>query len=877
MPHIQTRTCGSPGPINVSRFLRVLVPLSGYGIQHVANRSFIPVSTTALIPSSAVRSELIDWGTATVARQASQAAEQLLPGVSIVHHACQAYHALTAAQQGDMLTALRQIPLGAVLPAFILEHVRNLLQNTCARSLRSVPDHDPVVLLLAAGALLCHLKATPDESQTHATQTAALRLLRCARTTLEGMRGLRGILAVQNPASLESALPAGATQRPEPTATRALTNATWQECNGVETIHLPARGESSLYEDSPGSAWPLPSALATPGKKHGAANPPVKAGQNAQGNVKGGTGTHLQRSYAIRRKGTSPDDRRTSIRGGAALQPRGNAASRSPAAMAGHADSAKESMQSPLKHAPAGKIAGWERRPSEPQGKDTDVHEKTLAGQTASSLAALNGSVSSFAGTHASLQNTGINSAPPLNECIEFDDIRVLSLLVRSRRYQPSLMHVCVRPEDSPLFKEWVTLPANSHRGMGLWMVSEAIHDHVPQTLSAAPVRRLGARGEMELEGTPTLSSVGTDRVFTLLTMSLLDEPLRREAGGWELLRMQANSFRVLQYTGLDGLQHHYLAYFLHRESGDDGGVRGGFLEIWSDAGGMLGVEDQVHDISITATTLENLVLALQKLTGLNYIGAPGGATSRVTAGAAGNLFVDDDQILSTRSPQRHLPFNDTLHLFAPVMVEVPGRADPVPLYHNSFMLLDNVLAYADETEQGGLLYFGLHTVGGGARQLRCLTPPDCVFAARHGLLQGVFYTAERVVQTLSQRGLVSLWHPEADDMPVRENIPLPSAAPASSTESTTAYSWPALLPARSTFTFRDGALHYVGDDGRKGMLAFEPVLQAHGTGYQLSRSLNYNQQAFAARNGFGPGIIYSEDDIDWLLGGQGYVRMPNG
>jgi len=551
--------------------------------------------------------------------------------------------------------------------------------------------------------------------------------------------------------------------------------------------------------------------------------------------------------------------------------------------MAGHADSAKESMQSPLKHSQAGQEGREERRHPQPGGSSAagradPVAGQMMGGQVTGSTAISNRPASNIdADTDAFNRVAGIDTISPVPECIEFDDVRILSLLVRSRRYQPTLMHVCVRPEDSPLFKEWVTLPADSHRGMGRWMVSEAIHEDVPHALRDAPMRRFGARGETVLESVPRLVATGSDRVFTLLTMSLLDEPLRREAAGWDVSWMQANSFRVVQHKGLDGIERHYLAYFLHRELEIQRGIRGGFLEVWADTGGMLGVDDGVHDIRITAPTLENLVLTLQKLTGLRYIGARRSAASQAMASPATNLFVNDGQILAAQDPSRHLPYNHALQLFAPVMVELPDQSGSVPLYHGSFMLLDNVVAYADETGQGGLLHFARHIVGDGARQLRCLTPPDCVFAARKGLKQGVFYTAEQVRQELQQNGLISLHDPEAGDGIDREPAPQSStlSTPATLTPTTTPDPWPESLPARSTFSFQESTLHYVDHDGRHGMLDLERVRLTSMVGYRLPHALPPAQRLFAARNDIAPGVVYPEEEIEWLLAGQGYIRMP--
>lgn len=875
MPSIPTRSCGSPGLINVSALVQALAPAPWSGMRQISNRDLPPLSAASLIPSAALRHELIDWGTAVVARHAAQAAGRVVPCMTLIHQAFQAYRALSAAQQGDLFRAVQQLPLSAIIPAAVLELLRNALPQGVDSAIQSLPEHDGVVLLLAAGALLSHLDApAPAVPQESATHTAALRLLRGVRVSLEGLRGLRNLLALPAPASAHLQLTAVDGQRRSAAAVMVPSNRTTAQGTGHAAIVIRSGGIAEWHGPAAVSAWPFAGADASPapGRRDGP-SPPVKTSQGGTGGTKNSQANGLKRGDATRRRGYPGEGRRTSTFNQERTQPRGNQASRNPAAMTGHADAAKESMQNPLKHAIGSYDGGdgyikrdepWlPPRPAEveaPHGRS-----RSPAGAVVWPAARSDGNLPH--GWHATPLEPPRNVSLPVPECIQFDDIRVLSLLVRSRRYQASLMHVCVQPDDSPLFKEWVTLPADSHRGMGRWMVSEAIHEDVPQARRADVIRRFGAAIEPTLETVPTLEPIGTDRLFTLLTMSLLDDPLRREAGNRELPRMQANTFQVVQHTGFDGIQRYYLAYFLHRESGDRIGVRGGFQEIWAGAGDTLGVDDAVHDLRINAPNLDMLVVTLQKLTGLRYLGTRRHAGSQALATPATNLFVDDNQTLSTLWPSQHLPFNHVLKLFAPVTMDLAGHPEPVSLYHESFVLYDDVLIYADAAGQGGVLHFGHHRVQGGARQLRCLTPSDCIFAARHGLLPGVFYQHREVRQALQDSGLINLGEPGADEAIDMHLVP---------DTSTTPDPWPASLPARSTFRFHDDTLHYVDHDGHVGSMVFARVPRRAVPRYQLPPQPLPAEQVFAARNGFAPETVYSEEEIAWLLGGQGYIRMAD-
>lgn len=887
MPDIQIRPCGSPGPINVARLAQALVPVRWPGVRQVANRGLDAPSADAPHAPASVRGELVDWAAAIVARRASQAADRLLPGIAVVHHACQACRALTAVRQGDLRRAMQQIPLGAMIPASLAAGLRNALPPSCAAALRSLPDHDTAVLLLAAGAVLWPPAAA--QAPAAAMQAATLRLVRCARGSLEGLRGLRAVLSPA--AGMADAVPV-----PARSALPAASGPATMPCNASRPTRVPAtasalqvRHTPLARQEAPGGAWPFAGAAAAPapGRRDGAAPPPAKSQKGSPGQAGQGRSAGLHRGNALRRRVQSGTGRRTSM---LANEERpsmpGNKASRNPAAMAGHAEGAKESMQNPLKHAAAGYADGdgYIKReeplpPSRPgdlgagpgrgRQRADDLWRRTAEG-AAGRLPA--------GGRPLPAAAAGQDSVP-MPACIQFDDVRVLSLLVRSRRYQPSLMHVCVPSQDTPLFKEWVTLPADSHRGLGRWMVSEAIHEDVPRALRAAPVCRYGGPAGPTLETGPTIAPIGSDRLFTLLTMSLLDAPLRREAGNQQLLHMQANSFRVLQHRGLDGIERYYLAYFLRRESAAHGSVRGGFLEVWAGAGGTLGVDDGVRDIRIMASSLDALVLTLEKLTGLRYLGPRRDTGAGVMPSPAANLFVDDEQILASGEAARHLPFNHALQVFAPVTVEVPGHDAPVQLYHSSFQRVGDTLAYADDTGHSGMLRFGRHRVGKGARQLRCPTPADDAFAARHGLQQGVFYTTTDVEQALEHGGLVNLGGGETDDSRQEDRPPRPPLRPdaiVAATTSTTPGPWPASFPVRSSFHFHDGRLDYVDHDGRSGSLVFERVPRTLLPRYRLPEQQRPEQQFFAARNNFVPSVAYSQDDVEWLLGGQGYVRRPD-
>lgn len=249
---------------------------------------------------------------------------------------------------------------------------------------------------------------------------------------------------------------------------------------------------------------------------------------------------------------------------------------------------------------------------------------------------------------------------------------------------------------------------------------------------------------------------LGDERIFSLLTVSLLDDQLRPEASGWNPQFMPRNSFTVMQHTGVDGDDRLYLAYFLHRDQPGNSGVNAGFLEVEVSAAGQLSITDTAHGAAIVGDTLDLLVASIEKLTGLRCTDSADHVLAGDVAPRARNLFVDIDE---TRSLHAHhpLPLNRSLDPFSPVLVQAVGYPRPFTLYLGSFLALDDTILFADANGRSGALRYMADASTGGARALRCDTPDACTFAALHGLHSGRRYTVDEVAQTLQENGLLSM------------------------------------------------------------------------------------------------------------------------
>lgn len=662
--------------------------------------------------------------------------------------------------------------------------------------------------------------------------------------------------------------PAGAANAPRPCPSCLLTSSLTAVSNMQEDLvartfpsfSAQRMALQAVHDAVRGSTFPLPGASASPRNRQGAA-PPKKPAQGKGANAHG-------RKVGLTRAGAVRRDKKLNLGESPSEQVHGNTASRNPASMAGHAAAssgadAKESLQGPLKH---------------PTGTHTSEFEAKQREEAARSVAAdvIRPAVSppptrmppGLARGRSAPVDGGRALPPataPLPPCAVIDDALVAFLLVRPGRYLPDLMNFCADdPGDVPWLRSLFNAPADSKRGMGGWMASALIEHSLPDGTETLVIRRFGGKEVVISGDTPQAEERGKQRYFSLLTLSLLDAPLRQEAGNRALTFLQPNTFRLLSHPGVDGKPHLYLAYFLHRDASACSGVKAGFVELTSTAGGQFKVDDAVHASSIAGATLGALVASIEKFTGLRYCTTAGSSSDAVTPEPATNLFVDIDQTRSLKDPQRHLEFNDSLDPFSPVSVDVEGRALPLSLYRNSFTWVDDRLFYADEDGETGSLDFFRHRMSGDKHQLRCLADRDCRFARQHGLHAGVFYSAEDVMERLEQGGLV--WMP--GQQPYRSIC-------STQTGDRSARPGPPLLTLQPfEFSFRGGVLRYQDSGGPPGVLRFTQTYSHPVPRYTLDAPGDGAERLFSARNGLAIGRSYTESDIVWALTKEGYNEV---
>ncbi len=847
--------------------LRSLLPAAGsLQLRQVCNRA--PPQERPRLPSSAVCRELVSWGGDILLRRAVQAGARTWPELTHVYAASRIVLALCAVHRGEFAAASAQLPWAALAPPQVLAWARATLQGLLPQWVMLGLDNDPTLALLAAVALLHELHATPESSHLPAPSWSAAITLGRLRAAYESLRSV-----LQADAAMDRLRLSGSSHRRPGIGNRTQASGpaalgTALQRRGAGPFGDVASYAASLGAPSTGAgAWLFAGASASPRGGDGASHPhPHPRPHAGHLGTRAMTGGGERRSPLQRRPMTSGSLRGTGRRQGESSH-RERMHSNAPNAMAGYADGPKELLMSPVYPDQAG---------GGPAGIRLDPAVQPHAGAAPRGVAAV-GSMQQRAGsgqgvgprTRADDPSFASDAlAVPVGtvECLQVDDERVALLLVRQQRYRPPLMRFCIPSSDTAWFKGLFGGSRATPRGMRRWMVSELVDEHVPHTLRPLSVRRHGGADDMLLDTPSPWRWLGDERIFSLLTVSLLDDRLRPEARGWNPQFMPRNSFTVMQHAGVDGHDRLYLAYFLHREHSGNSGVNAGFLEVEVNAAGQLSIADKVHGAGIVGDTLDVLVASIEKLTGLRCTDSADHVLEGDMAPRARNLFVD---INETRSLQADhpLPLNRALDPFSPVVMEAVGYARPFTLYLGSFLALEDRILFADANGLSGALYYIGGASAGEARALRCDTLDVCTFAALHGLQSGRRYTADEVVQALQENGLLSMPQ-EASAASYGDGRLYVQGDQAAAPAALMASSGP--LPA-STYVLDAGRVQYTDHDGRAGSLQLRCVDRWGDPRYRWLGA--GNERRFAARIRLHAGRDYTGADIRRLFEKDGFVE----
>lgn len=876
-PLAQAR-CASQMTFSVSRALHDgLGALAGRAVYGVGNLP-LPVLPVAL--QNEVRavlhgagSELIHWGTVLGFSRAVQQADRLIPGVSLPYQTYQLFSALSAAGKGQIVSALQQLPLSALAPAQLLQVLAASLHQITGGRLPAHGDIAPIVLGLAACALLC----ASQRPAMSPPQTAPGRAL---VASIGWLRVLAGLHAALPPATVSGRTRAAGRPVAFVPAHRNATGLLRVGSTGWPALPSLAGGQAApTWTEA--SAWPLQGVEAGVAKVKVKVpvKPPRPASQTGSGRTGAAAPPGRSRTNHHRRWHARPDGRLGSDGRGAVdpqappWRPQGLAGQQPPHAKESTAV-AKQAIAHGTKSGHPAMSRNARLTPAPPPAGlrailPTNASMPLAPPDTAAPPA--------WQDTTPATEP----SAEPLS-CLRFHDTGEARLQVGKMRFLPLQPAFCVPPGMRADFLDAFAAAPSPRDAAATWIKTHA----VPEDLTAAQ-RRAGASkyfglGQIERAEPRDATALGDDALYALMTVSVLnDDQLRRRLVPSAQV-LARNSFRLLQHRAPSGLQKTFLVFFINAAASPCRGARAGFLEVTAMADGEYAVHDEAAGLGLTGSSLDALVEGAQKMSGCRFEATPlpadGSSMSEEAdlALPARHLFVREQSTWC--GDARYMPqvLNDDLPFFIARRVHVPGQAEPTILYRNSFSLGTDILVHMDEHGQVGALPLQLSTSVPGRVMLRS---PESAVTRRllrlHDLHDGDQYPLLELIERFERGGMS--WIPgdmaaicrQQDDVEMSG----PAIACALMPAATDRPPSPPALPPRSCFVWEDEEVRYVDHDGTPGTLYF----LRSGTSARNLVLAPENDEAtldFARRNDLRPHTRYAEDEVLWLLKGEGFERI---
>lgn len=883
--------CGTQAPINVGAWVcRMLQPvrlpsaISNGVLPERARQPAAPPPWRSELHSIGdnLGYELVRWGTARAFSQLVQQADRLLPGISIPWTAYATYCGLSEARRGNVLRALQSIPLTRIAPIVILQAVADRL-----RWLPEVADGGadpaPLVLGLAACALVHALQhQRPVRSPSTTAGKHLVRLVQMLHVATNAYAGLQSLRGAAGAGSLNVARVPAAGAASRCTARDGL------PANGTEGLlmlpwHCASGVAGQSVDDAQGAgAWPLPGAGARRAKPKARPKPPPPS---SRGGGRTPTGADAGRGHAP--PGRRPTGARSAsvdgaagVPGPAAQGPQKERAStlRKQAALGQMAQQSKESTavsKQSSAHAKDGlhpAMGQDDRRVAAPQhplvagdrAKPVECagHCTPAANATGSS-----DGVERAAGAHAALA------------CLRFHDMREARLQVRKMRFGPVQASFCVPQRAHDHFMDGFAGALRDRSAA--WVKTEVVHEHIPAAQRGRGARKYDGLGQMQRAEPRDPTPLVDEDVFSVLSVSPISDHLlhRRRIRSSHILA--PNTFRLISYEDPAQRRRTFVAYFVRPSSEACRGLRVGYMEVTSTPQGGYALQDAEAGFSLDARSMATLVNGTQAMSGCRFEpGDDGGQADgdRVNAQQTRHLFLRERSTWCGEEAFTPQAVNDRLPFLIAREVRMPGRAGNVILHRNSFALGADALVFLDE--RGSL---------GRLRMVASPTAPDqwllvtqqahaVRFMQRHKLQDDVSYRLADLVELLEQQGIT--WIPPDPDRTSPGDDPhVPAADPADPCGLTRLQpSGQVTAPAvtrRSWFSWRQGVLQYVDHEGREGRLGFERH-GTHGRNYRMAAGNTAAALAFAQRNQLLPHARYAEDEILWLLKGQGLVRRDD-
>lgn len=887
-----TTACGTPSLLNIPRWLRQHVAvLPSTPLRGLANSALPPRPNPPPAPTSsrlalldALAPELVDWGVSALTSRAVQAAEGLVPGISLPHTAYQTLSAVNAAVRGDLLRALQCLPVTALAPAVVLDQLRQHLHALLPTGWDRLPDQRDVVMAVACTAVLRELARQGASAST----SALTDVCRCALRQLRaGCNVMAGVTRIANlPAPLEApavlAGPPAASAPPSNTTAIAFPFATAQMQAG-----LPDTANASSA-----SAWPLQGTSAAtkprppgmPGVSGSKPKTPVHATRHRHGKQgfqirrplrRGGDVGRRARGNALNRGRHRPDH-----------EPGGNADTRFQLAP-GPQSAPKESLMN------AGSKSNV-KKPRKAAAWDPDKAKSvSRTHDDASANAARPASQTSLLGV---LPQAPSAKNATLPSCVRFHDLGEALRQTRKARFDALPIHFCVHEKALGVFDQIFAALYIKPGTRGETILPAYIREDVSDGARDVPIRKYTGMGQLQRSEQRQTTTLDEDELIAVMTISVLpDHRLRQVAMSGERI-LAPNSFKLVQHTQLGGENRTFIAYFINTVDAGASGIKPGFLEI-NVGHRQLSVTDPETGLVFSSDTLDDFVAGLEQVSGCRFLpdadASPVASTHErgdVPIIPFVNLFVRDEAARTAQPPHIRQLVNTTLGFFSPTYHSSLDGLHGTPLFRTCFAIFDDSVVFVDRQGQPGTLELSAvepHT------HLHTLARHDGVeaqFIQDHGLIQGQQYELEEIADILENYGMHRLpfadetppapvprldaFHVGADAVAFGKELLYPPADPPLPT--TTPDDIPLETVLSSTFRLLDNQLFYVEHDGTEGVLRFESASAAGPRSLSTADVNDVQALAFARRIGIVEGLYYAPEEVAWRLNGNGYVRLTD-
>lgn len=895
--------CGTGSSVDPASLLRRLAsPLLPGCLTGIGNtplqRSAVPeagdrVGEMAAVLQGVTR-EVIDWGHMIAASRALHAAERLVPGVTLPYTAYLAYTALSAAARGQVARAVCSLPLNRLVPAQALRLLADTLHPLLPEWPGSLPDHEPLILGLATCVLLHQQlgRGTQATAPSSARVRAVLRLLAGIRCGMNALAGLRGVLRHRSPCSTATdALRArGATcaqaQPPDGVAQRLQ----YGFPLAAARIDMACRNSTTSTAIS---AWPLPGAhshrtassvpsskvVITAARMHAAAGLGTRGGKpGTPGKPRTGAAatSHRRRLGTMFRRhghqggsdaGTDPlpHTRHAAHAGrsrGADVP--GAEQDRARAALARANEQTRSAVvSSDWRGAARMDVPPTVQRPDQSPAGCRPERGGVVAGNLRACSRPLPpvGTASLPAPAPAPSGEGGIW----VPACLRFRHADVARLQLKKTVTSGTLLRFCVHTNHTREFEQAFSSLDRSAGGTD-WLATSPVREDLPDEMRGLRMRLYGGLGELRRAEPRPPSALTGMSIYSVLTLAegIRDDPRRQPVSGARILAK--NSFKLIEHVDLAGRARLHVVFHIDRSSPVSRRENAGFIAIERGADGGYVVEEPATGLVLQSEDLEDLVTALQAVSGCRFQ-ADGRREPEVSSSPAVPMLVRTTSLLVLQDaphiePPGSLPdgrASEPPSFFSLTRYESPQHNLSGYLHPASFSILGDRVFYVDANATFGMLHLR-HTIPPSDWRVMDRPQDDGAgLGSRCGLFEGRGYLPLTIVQTLEECGLS--WLPvQADARPrsYPDGLPLDVAGQRSNQRQEAPW-----------FTF-DGDVVVMNDaQGRCHELWFA-VHGHHRRDRVIASSNDDDAIALAASAGLRTGVRYAEDEISTVLRGSG-------